>query len=569
MRSTPGFSAQASAGHRYRPMARFPGRLCRLRYSNAGRFLPFLVLVLMTLGTAGCTAVGPDFTRPSAPVAGSWIEKDDPKVKTSSADFSQWWTVFEDPVLNKLVQIACANNPNLQVVGLRILEARAQLGIALGDQFPQQQLGKASYTYTVNSENAANSAGGGDFKYGTYNYGIDVAWELDFWGKYKRAIESADANLMASVANYESALVSLAGDVASAYVQIRTYEERLQVARDNVEIQKESLRLTEVRFRNGAVTELDVQQAKTLLFDTQSQIPALEINLQQSRNTLSILLGMPPSDLVDLLGDKPGTIPIPPVEVAVGIPAELLRRRPDIRSAELQAASQCAQIGVAKADLFPKISLLGSFGFLSSSSGLTRTGRSGFTELFTWNSYTMTTGPTIEWPILNYGRLTNNVRVQDARFEQMMVTYRNTVLSAAKEVEDALVGFLRSQDQTVYLTESVKAAKRAVDLSMLQYREGAVDFTTVLNSQQSLVQEQDRLTQSRGAVPTNLVALYKGLGGGWELHTGKDFVPAETVRAMKERTNWGNLLPVQGGLPADSGPPPPANVRELPRPPDW
>lgn len=569
MRSTSALSARTTAECRRQTITRPFCRPGHPRLSSAMRFMAALMLLASTLGAAGCTAVGPDFTKPSAPVAANWSEKDNPQVKSESGDYSQWWTVFEDEVLNNLIRIAYENNPDLQVAGLRILEARAQLGIALGNQFPQKQQGNAAYTYTRNSENAANTAGGGDLRYGAYNYGIDASWEIDFWGKYKRGIESADAGLTASVADYDSALVSLAGNVASTYIQIRTYEERLKVARENVEIQKESLRLTEVRYRNGAVTELDVQQARTLLYDTQAQIPSLEISLQQSRNSLAVLLGMPPGDLTGLLGDEPGTIPTPPAEVVLGIPAELLRRRPDIRSAELQAAAQCAQIGIAKAELFPRISLLGSFGFLASDSRLTRTGGSGFTDLFTWSSYTMTTGPTIEWPILNYGRITNNVRVQDARFEQLMVTYRNTVLSAAKDVEDALVGFLRSQDKTALLEESVKAAKRAVDLAMLQYREGAVDFTTVLNSQQSLVQEQDSLTQSRGAVPTNLVALYKGLGGGWELRAGKDFIPAETVRVMRERTNWGDLLPVKGGLPADLEPPPPSNVRELPRPPDW
>ncbi len=515
----------------------------------------------------GCAAVGPDFQKPSAPVAIDWIEQKDSRVKSEAADYSRWWTVFDDPVLNSLIELAYRQNPSLQVAGLRVLEARAQLGIAVGNLFPQQQQVTAAYTYNQTSQNAPNTAGGAQLSYQTYNYGINAAWELDFWGKFRRGIESADASLLASIASYDDALVSLTGDVASTYVQIRIYEERLQVARENVEIQKQSLDLTEARYKYGAVTELDVQQARALLYDTQSQIPVLEVGWRQAQNTLCILLGMPPSDLQEMLGG-PKPIPTAPAEVVVGIPAELLLRRPDIRSAELQAAAQSAQIGVAKADLFPKVSLTGSFGFLSSNSSVTRTGGSSFADLFSWKSFTMTTGPSIEWPVLNYGRITNNIRVQDARFQQALVNYQNTVLLAAQEVENALVAYLQAQDQTTFLTQSVKAAKRAVDLSLIQYREGAVDYTRVLNALQSLVQEQDRLTQSRGSIPTDLIALFKALGGGWQIRLGNDLVPEETLKIMRSRTNWGNLLPPRD-MPSGLERPVPASDREAVRRPDW
>lgn len=560
-----------------RPSLEFKNRLHTLqnRYWKALRtrcwrtrrsWMLFLLTAAMPLWT-GCGAVGPNFQKPAAPIAKEWIEQKDPRFRSGNADYGQWWATFDDPALNSLIEMAYRQNLSLQIAGIRILEARAQLGVAVGGLFPQTQKITAAQTYNQNSENAANTAGTGQLIYQTFNVGITAAWELDLWGKYRRGIESADAALIATMASYDDVLVSLMGEVASTYILIRIYQERLQVAWENVEIQRSSLQLTDARFRNGAVTELDVQQARSLLYSTESQIPTLEIGLRQAQNALSILLGMPPRDLQDLLG---GANPIPSisVEVVIGIPAELLLRRPDVRYAELQAATQCAQIGVAKADLFPRVSLSGSFGFLSSDSTLTRTGRSSFADLFTWKSFTMATGPSIEWPIFNYGRITNNVRIQDARFQQALVTYQNTVLTAAREAEDAMVAFLRAQDQVAALTQSVQAAKRAVDLSLIQYREGAVDFTRVLNAQQTLVQQQDLLVQSRGAIPTNLISLYKALGGGWQLRLGKDFVSEETLQVMRSRTNWGNLLPPPG-LPESLDPPPPAGEHSPVQRPDW
>jgi outer membrane protein TolC len=235
-------------------------------------------------------------------------------------------------------------------------------------------------------------------------------------------------------------------------------------------------------------------------------------------------------------------IPQAPPEVAVGIPAELIRRRPDIRRAELDAAAQSAQIGVAKADIFPAFSLTGSFGLESSAKGGMPSNKASFRDLFNANSFTYFVGPTFEWPILNYGRLKNNIRAQDARFQQLVVNYQQTVLRAAQEVEDAIVAFLRSQEQVKLLADSVEASKRAVDLSMIQYREGKITYNEVLNAQQFLVQEEGRLTKGRGDIARNLIAVHKALGGGWEIRKGKDFIPEEIKKEMQERTGWGDLV---------------------------
>lgn len=502
------------------------------------RLLHALLGVAFSVLAAGC-AVGPDFARPEAAVAEKWLEADDPRITTEAVDYSTWWKIFDDPVLNSLVDTAYQQNLPLQIAGIRILEARAQLGIAVGNQFPQLQQARGSVSHVELSENTPNLLPLLDDSFRDVDVGFDAAWELDIWGRFRRGVEAADAGLLASIASYDDVLVSLTAEVANAYVLIRTFEERLKLARGNVDIQQESLRITQVRFRYGATTELDVQQAKTLLFNTQALIPTLETSLRQAQNGLSILLGMPPSDLADVLGG-PGVIPAAPPEVAVGIPAELLRRRPDIRRAELQAAAQSAQIGIAKADLYPSFSLSGSIGLRSSD-----TLGSELVDLFNGESFTAFAGPSFRWNILNYGRIKNNVRVQDARFQQFAIDYQNTVLRAAQEVEDALVGFLRAQAQAEFLSNSVDAARRAVDLALVQYRAGTAVYTRVLDTQEALVSQQDAYTATRGAITRNLIAMYKALGGGWQIRRGKGVVSGKTKKEMGSRTDWGKMLKPQ------------------------
>jgi len=525
-------------------------------------------LAVGTLGIllllSGCTKVGPDFVRPDAPIAEQWTEAGELQLDATQVDHADWWKAFDDPVLDRLVDEAYKQNLTLQIAGLRILEARAQLGIAVGSAWPQQQQATMGATYNSPSDNTAGSA----FLNSTWNYnvGVGVGWEIDFWGKFRRGVESADAALLASIADYDTILVSLTADVASVYAVIRTFEERLAIARENVKIQERSLRIADVRFRNGATTELDVQQAKTLLFSTQATIPALEAGLRQAENALSILLGKPPGEIRQILG-KPGEIPSPPTQVAVGIPADLLRRRPDVRGAELQAAAQSARIGVAKADFYPSVALLGSIGLSATqSSNTTASGKSGIGEWFTADSLTFTGGPAITWNIFNYGQISNNVRTQDARLQQLLVNYQNVVLQAAQEVEDSTVGFVRAQEQARFLSESVTAALRSVDLAVIQYRDGAVDYTRVLNTQQSLVLQQDQSTVARGDIARNLISMYRALGGGWQLREGNDFVPEPTRAEMAERTNWGDILTPDD---EETALPPRSTPDDSYRRPDW
>ena len=504
--------------------------------------LAFVLVAVFALAflLSGCM-VGPDFVKPDAQVEKEWLQQQETRIKSEPADFSDWWTVFDDPLLNRLIDLASQQNLDLQNAGLRILEARAQLGIAIGSQYPQtQQIGGEANANQL-SENAPNGAGADKFFY-NYQLGFDAAWELDFWGRFRRGIESANASLYSTLADYDDILVSLIAEVARTYFDIRTFEQRLAVARENVELQKKSLDIAAARYEGGVADQLDVAQAKALLKQTQATIPPLEAGLRQSKNALAILLGILPTEVQSLLG-PPESIPTAPIEVAVGIPAELLRRRPDVRLAEFQAAAQSAQIGIAKADLYPSFSLVGSIGLQSSDKGGIRSNNANFSDLFTSGGITYFIGPTFQLPILNYGRLKNNVRVQDARFQQLVVSYQNTVLRAFQDVEDATVGFLRTQEQKTFLAESVEQYKLSVELSLIQYSEGLTDFQRVIDAQRNLAQQEDAFASATGAVSTNLIALYKALGGGWELRLGKDFISEQTKEEMRQRTNWGNLLP--------------------------
>jgi NodT family efflux transporter outer membrane factor (OMF) lipoprotein len=487
---------------------------------------------IATLSLAGCMMVGPDYNRPPAPTAEHWMESGDATMGQEHADYSAWWTVFNDPALTTLVETAYRQNPSLQAAGARVLEAVANRGIAIGTLYPQLQEAAGGFRYTTASTNRANQSGTAiDTSFSDWSLGLNAGWELDFWGRFRRGIESADAQVLASVANYDDVLVSLVAEVALNYITLRTLEEQLAVAHSNVEIQQRSYEITSEKFRGGAVTKLDAEQAASLLEDTRSLIPGLEASIRQTQNTLCLLLGMPPQDLHDLLG---GTRPIPgaPAQVAVGIPADLLRRRPDIRHAERVLAAQSAQIGVAKSDLFPRLALVGTISVAAKD----------FSTLFDADSVEAFGGPSFRWAIFNYGRITNNVRVQDAEYQALVSDYENTVLRAQSEVESALAGFLGARQQVEFLARSVDAARSAVELADLQYREGAVDYTRVINTQQFLLTEQGRLVSTKGAVAADLTGVYRALGGGWELRAGHDFVPPETVTQMRERTNWGDLL---------------------------
>ena len=519
-------------------------------------------IIAVGIVLSGCTLVGPDYVKPAAPEPNEWLASDDPKLASKEVNFSDWWTVFNDPVMDKLIEAAYRQNLPLQIAGLRIYEARAQLGIAFGFQYPQTQQALGSASINQVSKNAPNSAGAERY-FSSFDIGLDAAWELDVWGKFRRGVQTGVANLEASIADYDDILVSLTAEVARTYILLRTAEERLEVARQNVGIQQRSLEIAQVRFKAGAVTELDVSQARALLRSTESAIPGLEADIRQAKNGLAILLGKLPGEIDAMLGG-PGLIPKVPAEATVGIPAELMRRRPDIRFAERQLAAQSAQIGFAKADLYPHFSLFGTLGFQTADNTGVQSNNSDLGDLFERKSITYSTGAGFNWDLFNYGRITNQVRVEDARFQELAVNYEDTVIRAAQEVEDAMVGFLRSQESVFFLADAVKSSKRSVDLSLIQYREGLVDYQRVLDTQRDLTTRQDELVSTAGSVGQNLVAIYRSIGGGWGIRAGKDFVSTEIKEQMEQRTNWGDML-----SPDKTAYPPSQEVQEVFHRPDW
>jgi NodT family efflux transporter outer membrane factor (OMF) lipoprotein len=498
------------------------------------------LLALMPYLT-GCTSpsefvhngfkLGPNYQRPPAPLAPQWIDVTNPKVNTSAADLSAWWGVFGDPVLNDLVRTAYAQNVNLRVAGTRVLAARAQRGIAVGELFPQVQQANGTAQRIGTSRNDANK-----FLHPHFNnwaVGLNASWEIDFWGKVRRNIETADALVDASIDDYDNVMVTLIGDLATAYVQYRVTQQQIVYYRENIVVQGASLQIATDRFKAGQANELPVEQGKSLLEQLEATVPLLEIQLRQANNQICVLLGIPPEELAAKLGAAP--IPRAPAQVVVGMPADLIRRRPDVRSLERQIVAQNAQIGVAEADMYPAFFINGSIGYQAKS----------LSQLFASGSLIGALGPAFQWNILNYGRILNNVLLQDAKTQELVGNYQQQVLSAAQEVDNGIVSFWRSQDDAAHRAASVRAAARAVELSNAQFKAGAIDYTNVFVAEQQLVQQQDAFAIAQGNIALGLIQVYRALGGGWELRLAEDAANAACAPAVS--------LPAQAAMSPPSG----------------
>lgn len=478
-----------------------------------------------------CAPVGPEYVKPEVELPVEWTESLEYGISSAAEDQPRWWLTFNDPVLNSLVEKAWQHNNSLEIAGLRVLEAQAQLGIAQGSKYPQSQFAAGNSAYI----SPAGNVGGGS-NYWQHGLGLSASWEIDFWGRFRRGIESADAAYLASIAARDQVFILLTAQVVTTYTVIRINEEQLRIARENVVLQQRSFDIASVLYKNGSDSELDMQQAHTLLLSTQATIPGFEVSLKQARNAMSTLMGRAPGTMSGLNTSGDG-IPALPTEINIGIPADLLRRRPDVRQAELQALAQNAQVGMAEADLYPSFSLTGSLALIAG-------GPAGgsFGDLFSSDAVTFTVGPSFVWPFFNYGRIRNNIRVQDARLQQSLVNYSETAIQAAREAEDAMTAFKGAQDQTSILIDSVRSAKRSNELSMLRYKEGFSDYQRVLDAQQALFSQQQKLVANQGSSVLSLVGLYTAMGGGWEPGRDQALISDESKDQMTERTNWGEIL---------------------------
>lgn len=474
-----------------------------------------LLVATVLVSSSGCTSlreyvsngfkVGPNYKKPPAPVADEWIDSKSKGVNIAMHDLSEWWTVFKDPTLNSLIDQAYRQNLDVRTAGTRILAARAQRNIAVGNLFPQVQEAIADVTRNAISGNRANLPPGITRFFDNNLAGLNLAWEIDFWGRFRRGVEEADAVLDSSIENYDDALVLMIGEVASNYVQYRVFQQRLRYIDDNIAIQTELAKQAEDRLKGGVGRKIDQGQMRSNLTDTLALREQTEVGLRLTNNRLCILLGMPVRDLAPVLGQ--GDIPTTPVEAGVGMPADLLRRRPDVRRAERLVAAQSARVGIATADLYPRISLIGNLGYEAKN----------FSQLFTPTSFFGTIGPSLQWDVLNYGRLVNAIRVQDAELQTRTLDYQNTVLRAGREVEDGIVLYLRSQQATRQLVESAKEAKIAAEESVILSKDVKFDLNRAFVTSNFLVGQQDKLAQSQGDIAQGLIQIYKALGGGWEI----------------------------------------------------
>lgn len=462
------------------------------------------VSLVCCLALLGACKVGPDYVPPELRSPDAWTEEIRNGVLQGPTDLKEWWTKFNDPVLSNLIQRCDTGNLDLGIAMARIRESRAALGIARADRLPSVA-GTASANLVRNSANnpffppgiSANTTD-------VYSAGFDATWEIDVWGRISRNVASANAGLGAQYEDYRDTRVILYAEVARNYMDLRAFQRRIKLARDNVKTQKDSLVLAEQRLEAGVAPALDVAQAKTNLGSTESLIPSLEQGKTAAILRIAVLLGVHPGAVRKEL-EKAGEVPTPPSEVHVGVPADLIRQRPDIRAAERRLAAQTEQIGVATAELYPQFSLSGFFGLQSGS----------LSNLFSSNSVTWGMGFPIRWRIFEGGRIRSEIEVQEARTEQALKIYEQTVLLAIEEIEGSINRFTQEQDRRDALRRAVAAAQESVTLSIDLYRQGLVDFQNVLDSQRSLLSFQDAMAESEGAVAANLVAVYKALGGGW------------------------------------------------------
>lgn len=470
---------------------------------------PTALLLLAVFYFGGCK-VGPDYHRPAPKVIeASWSQAADPHLNGQPVDLTVWWESFNDPMLNNLVEIALAENIDLKEAGKRILEARALRNVAAGSLYPQQQSLNGTYQNIRISGTTANFVTVPGFfetdrVFDFFGTNFNLAWEMDFWGRLRRTVESADAQVEQTMAAYDMVKVVMLAELAKTYIEMRTIESRMEFVRKHIEIQAKLAELSEKRMAEGIGTKLDYHQSSASLARVEALLPGLDILRRQASNRICVLLGCAPTDVQSCFGE-PGKIPTPPSEIAAGIPCDLLRRRPDVQMAERELAAQSARIGIAEAEFYPSISLVGQIGLQSKD----------LSKLFQTTSMIGNVGPGVSWKLLNYGRIKNQVRYEQEAFERLCYAYQNSVLKAYQEVEDAQTSFTSGFQRLDATSKFVNNAYSAAEISLTAYEEGAIDFDRVLELQSQVVLAEDALASVRGDLAMSLVKVYLAMGGGW------------------------------------------------------
>ena len=473
--------------------------------------LPSLTGLLVSIVTctliAGCTTVGPDYAPPKMNPPIQWNGKSGERMSSSPLDptaLNQWWTTLQDPVLTSLIDRAAKGNLSLRDAKVRIRTARAQRGISVADRFPTLNVSGTS-NRTRFSENSfyGGTAFGGATET-LYEGGFDARWEVDLFGRVQRQVEASQASLEATEENYRDVLITLMAEVALNYLEVRTQQARLSIAEANRDTQAKTVELIRNSVEAGETARLDLEQARANLETTRSTIPSLEISLAQTKNRLAVLLGQAPGAVDAELAER-RAIPLAPSQVAIGVPADVLRRRPDLRRAERELAAATAQIGVATADLYPKLTLFGSVGLESLDSG----------NFLSSASRVFGIGPSLQWNVFDAGRIRNNIEIASAQQKQALIAYEATVLGALQDVEDSIVAYGKEMIRRQALVNGEQSARQALAIAEDQYKAGEINFLSVLDAQRSLLNLQDQLAVSNGQVTTNVIRLFKALGGGW------------------------------------------------------
>lgn len=481
----------------------------KARFLFSGIVLIGVSAILLLL--VGCK-VGPDYKPPQAKVPQSWMSSNlasnqNIKVTLSeSSEVAKWWTNFNDPVLTKLVESALKQNLDIKIAITRIRQARESYGITRASLFPSSAT-SASYNRSYQNRPSINAD--------SFRAGIDALWELDIFGGNRRALEAATASINAAVEYFRDVQVALAAEVALNYINLRTIQQQISIATNNLKIQLQTLDITKQRYKAGFVSKLDVANAEATAATTESQISTLYSSLRQTMHNIAFLLGKQPSELIEELEWKqavPPAIPEPPQNINLGVPSELLRRRPDIRRAEAQLHAATAKIGVAVSDLFPKFRITGALNFQETSLG----------EIFTHPVRSGSFGPSINWQIFSAGAIKSNIKLQEALRDEAFINYQKVVLNAITEVEDALVALAKEQERGIALQRAVDSNREAVEIAIKLYAEGHTDFLNVINAQRSLLSTEDALAQSRRNISTAIIALYKAIGGDWSLEPVED-----------------------------------------------